>query len=422
MTDQPEGLPLFREEALQGRDAPGGALLLARPVGFAMGTALAVFIAGGLLALFLLCSISATARLPGVLTPESDLLRIVADRDGRVAERRVSEGQAVRAGEVLFVLRTGVGDAQGEDHGEGEGEGAGDAVLRLLKQRRDSLVAESHHRRRQDAHGLDAARGRIESLREDQRRLASELALQRRRAALDDDALDRQRQLQQAGMSAVSATHAREITAIEARQRLSQLEGTWASSRRDERAALLALRATVLQQAREEEGHARALADLDQQVAEHRARRQTLIRAPDAGRVSALKAGPGQSVAAREALAHLWPDGSALEAELQAPSRAAAFMTEGLPVRLQVDAFPHQTFGAVTGQVRSVDLVAPGPEAAYRVRVRLDRPTLAARGVEHVLRPGMTLQAIVPLERRRLYEWVIDPLRRLSAMQPAPER
>ena len=430
MTEQPEGLPLFRAEALQGRDAPGGALLLARPVGFAMGTALAVFIVLGLLAQFLCCSASATARLPGVLTPESGLLRIVADRDGRVAERRVSEGQAVRAGEVLFVLRGGRGDAQGEGRGESHDEHRGEhrgedvdtTVVRLLKQRRDSLVAESHHRRQQEAHGLDAARVRIDALREDQRRLASEIALQSRRVALDDDAFDRQRRLQQAGMSTVSAAHAHEIAAIEARQRLSQLEGAWASSRRDERAALLALRAAVLQQGRDEEGHARALAALDQEVAQHQARGETLILAPDAGRVSALKAGPGQSVAAREALAHLWPDGSALEAELQAPARAAAFMTEGLPVRLQVDAFPHQTFGALTGWVRSVDLVAAGPEAAYRVRVRLDRPTLVARGVAHPLRPGMRLQAIVALERRRLYEWVMDPLRRLSATQAPVER
>ena len=176
MTDVPDGLPLFREEAMQSRNAPGGAILLARPVGFAMWTALAVLVVVGLLAFFLLCSTSATARLPGVLTPESDLLRIVADRDARVAERRVSEGQPVQAGEVLFVLRGERGDARGE------GEGEDVAVARLTARRRDSLVAEARHRRLQEAQDLEAARARVEALREDQRRLDSEVVLQRRRA------------------------------------------------------------------------------------------------------------------------------------------------------------------------------------------------------------------------------------------------
>ncbi|HEY1399769.1 HlyD family secretion protein [Roseateles sp.] len=414
MTDVPDGLPLFREEAMQSRNAPGGAILLARPVAFAMWTALAVLVVVGLLAFFLLCSTSATVRLSGVLTPESGLLRIVADRDARVADSRVAEGQVIRTGDALFVLRSGRGDAQ--DRGV-EAE-----VARLLAQRRDSLVADARHRRAQDGQRLAAARIRRDALRDDQRRLDAEVTLQRRRVTLDVAALDRQLQLQSAGMGTVAATHDREIAVLDARQRLSQLEAALAASQRDQRTATQELRSAELQGQRDEEGHARALSALDQELAEHDARRETLIRAPVAGRVSALQTASGQAVVAGETLASLWPADTPLEAELKAPSRAAVFMSEGMAVRLQLDAFPHQTFGAVDGLVRSVDLVSSGPEATYRVRVRLRRPTMTARGVEHPLRPGMTLQAIVPLERRRLYEWVIDPLKRLSPTQSPLER
>lgn len=409
MTEAPASLPLFREEVLRGKDVPGGAILLARPLSFAVLTALAVLIVAALLAFFLLCSTSATARLSGVLMPESGLLRIVADRDAFVAERRVSEGQAVKAGDALFVLRVGRADPQGGD--------VDLAVARLMAQRRASLAADARHRRVQDGQRLAAVRLRIDALRDDGRRLEAEVALQDRRVAIAAAALDRQHQLQRAGMTAVAATQEREIAALDARQRLSQLEGALAASRRDHHAAMQELRSIETQSHRDDEHHARALASLDQEMVEHGARRELLIRAPGDGRVSALKFAPGQAVAARDTLAHLWPADSALEAELEAPSRAAAFIVEGMTVRLQLDAFPHQTFGAVDGRVRAVDLVSPGPDAVFRVRVRLRRPTMSARGVEHALRPGMTLQAIVPLERRRLYEWVIDPLKRLAPSQ-----
>ncbi|ANH67344.1 hypothetical protein ABE85_06760 [Mitsuaria sp. 7] len=394
--------------------ASAGAILLARPVSFKMLTAMAALIVVGSLAFFMCFSTNATARLPGVLTPESGVLRVVADRDAFVAERHVSEGQAVKAGEVLFLLRAGRDDPQREN--------VDATVARLMAQRRHSVLADARHRRMQDEQRLAAASRRVDALGDEQRRLESELALQARRVALCDAALARQQQLQRAGMGTVAATQDREIAAIDARQRQSQLEGALASSHRDEEAATRELSAARLQRDRDEEGHARALAVLDQEVVEHQTRRETLVRAPAQGRVSALQVGPGQPVAARETLAQLWPEGSALEAELQAPSRAAAFMAEGMAVRLQLEAFPHQTFGALTGQVRSVDLVTSGPESTYRVRVRLSRPSLLARGIEHPLRPGMRLEAIVPLERRRLYEWILDPIKRLSPAQSPLER
>ncbi len=60
------------------------------------------------------------------------------------------------------------------------------------------------------------------------------------------------------------------------------------------------------------------------------------------------------------------------------------------------------------------DLEAP-PAAAkdralFRVRVTLDRDQIEAYGSTIRLRPGLTLSADIELDRRRLIDWMFDPL------------
>lgn len=85
-------------------------------------------------------------------------------------------------------------------------------------------------------------------------------------------------------------------------------------------------------------------------------------------------------------------------------------------------AFPYQKFGQHLGRVRDVSrsAVSPGEvsrhlgqdikEPRYRVIVALDGQSVLAYGQEEMLRPGMTLDADILLDRRRLIEWVLEPL------------
>ena len=49
-------------------------------------------------------------------------------------------------------------------------------------------------------------------------------------------------------------------------------------------------------------------------------------------------------------------------------------------------------------------------EPVYRITVSLASQSVAANGAAVPLQPGMTLEADVALERRRLFEWILDPL------------
>ena len=90
---------------------------------------------------------------------------------------------------------------------------------------------------------------------------------------------------------------------------------------------------------------------------------------------------------------------------------------------LRYEAFPYQKFGHYRGHVASISRSALTPggsqspavgqissEPMYRVTVRLARQSITAYGQDEPLKPGMALQADVMGERRRLFEWVLEPL------------
>jgi membrane fusion protein len=132
----------------------------------------------------------------------------------------------------------------------------------------------------------------------------------------------------------------------------------------------------------------------------------------------------GQAVLANQLVATIVPADSTLEAELYVPSRSIGFVKAGMPVLLRYEAFPYQKFGQFRGAVREVSKASVKPEELssgllptgsggapiYKLRVALEQQAVQAYGKETPLRPGITLEASVLIERRKLYEWVLDPL------------
>lgn len=126
------------------------------------------------------------------------------------------------------------------------------------------------------------------------------------------------------------------------------------------------------------------------------------------------------------------PEQSVLEAQLYVPSQAIGFVREGQTVLLRYQAFPYQKFGQAKGVVSSVARTAISPaelvaygltltprlqtsnEPVYRVHVRLSQQTVLAYGQQQPLQAGMVLDADILQERRRLYEWVLEPLYTIS--------
>jgi membrane fusion protein len=112
------------------------------------------------------------------------------------------------------------------------------------------------------------------------------------------------------------------------------------------------------------------------------------------------------------------------------PSRAVGFIKPGMTALLRYQAFPYQKFGQHSARIREVATTSIRPEElptsaaampgaaqsepVYRVLLQLDQQAVRAYGMAMPLRSGMLVDASVMLERRKLYEWVLEPLFSIS--------
>jgi multidrug efflux pump subunit AcrA (membrane-fusion protein) len=146
----------------------------------------------------------------------------------------------------------------------------------------------------------------------------------------------------------------------------------------------------------------------------------TLLVAPLDGQVASVNARAGVEAVPGVPLISIVPQGAAMEAQILVPTRAAGFVVEGQNVRLMIDAFPFQQFGAMQGEVREIAKSATRPgemaapiefkESVYRVRVALTGPMMQAYGVNKPLQPGMTLKADVITDKRTFLSYLLNPL------------
>jgi len=407
--------PLFRSEALaHAGHRTHGVVILARPTTYSLITALFMIFAVVIVAFFFCASYTRKVAVQGMLLPTQGLIKVTSLQAGLVSESRVKEGQTVHAGDVLFVLTS-----------ERVTERAGDAgatVSELLRSRRDSLLMEQAQMRQQDSQRLVAARHRAQDIDAEMRRINDQIALQQRRVELARTALKRYVDLAESNFVSPVQVQDKQAELLDQEQRLGELQRTGAASARDLATAQAEARDQEVQALRDQQAADRNISVTEQDLTENEARRQILVRAPSAGTIAAITAQPGQMASANQSLTTILPAGSELEAELYAPSRAVGFLRPGMEVQLRYQAFSYQKFGQAKGTLREVSRAALSPgelttsgiattaEPLYRVRVALDRQTVDAYGVAQPLRSGATLEASIVLDKRRLYEWVLEPL------------
>lgn len=180
-------------------------------------------------------------------------------------------------------------------------------------------------------------------------------------------------------------------------------------------------------------------AGLDQELvkAEDRLRRRRLA-APIDGTVQQLTVHTlGGVVTPAETLMVLVPKDSPLEIEALVAGRDIGFVREGQAAAVKVDTFAFTRYGLIEGQVRQVsrDAVTPSPgqavargsggmagagmaaaqgaaEPVYTARVSLDRTAMRIDGADVPLAPGMGVSVEIKTGRRRVLEYLLDPVAR----------
>ncbi|MEJ6790925.1 HlyD family efflux transporter periplasmic adaptor subunit [Brevundimonas sp. BR2-1] len=407
---------LFRHDAVS-HAAPGvaqrdGAIFISTPPKtFYLGAVVAALIlvaAGVAIAL----PYSRTERSRGWLVPPAGLVRVTSARPGVVARVSVKEGDAVKAGRPLVWVTHPSDTSRGN---------TGTEMLRQFDAEQRSLEQTS----RSDEDDLTQ---RESSLRQRIAILSRQIAADDRQIAIAEQQLqlavageDRANKLREAGYLSQAGASAARTAVLQAEAAVADRKSGRITSEmlRDEAATQLAQissgRLSALAQ------RERAAADLEQRRLNAVAERESIGIAPLAGAVVGLPKLPGSTVAAGDTLAVVSLGEGPLVGEIFVSQRAAGLLKAGQAVRLNLDAFPYQTFGSVPGHILSISPTAltsgeigvPGvraEDAMYRVRVRLERSFVNAYGQRRPLSPGMSLEAIIVTDRRSLIEWLLDPV------------
>lgn len=409
---------LFREEVIVARQASWlGTISLARPASAWILTGMATAAAALILILLTFGSYARKSRVTGRLAPDSGLAAAMAPVDGTIVNLKVEEGDRVERGTVLAMIVRPRATSQARDTGK--------QIASLLKRQQRSLKALSGSKDNSVKAKRDGAKEQYLAAEQELVELQAQKSIRTQQQVLAEETLNRLQQLD--AIHYVSAVqiqqqrslvleHAATIRAIgqeiqatkrslsQIGQSFKEIEELWVENN---------------------EGTERELAEINQRLLENAERGELVLNAPVRGTVANRFAENGETVQALQPLITILPDNAKLEAHLLVPSNAIGFIEIGDIVLLRYRAYPYQKFGQHGGKVIRVSrsaadygFGAQGPNekknVAYRVVVALDSQYVMAYGRKELLLPGMELEADIILERRKIYEWILDPIYTLA--------
>lgn len=417
---------LFRQEVIETRRGSWlGPVQAAPPLSRWILVLLALAMACAIVGFLAYGHYTRRARVMGLLVPSTGLQTIDANLSGSVSRVWVKEGQHLHKGQPVVTLS---GDANSVTMGEVHA-----AITRRLHAQQDRFESDRTALKTSMDERQDELQRELALYRAQHKQIQAQLVLQRQRSSSDLQLLQRIEPLGKKGY--VSAIHIEQqraqllqdrvqIRGLE-RQRLALAQQISATKRKIAQIPLdLTTRSNAID---------RQLESIGQQLARNEAQHSVVLRAPSDGMVSSLLTVPGKAVQAGETLLSIVPEGSRLQAQLLVPSRDVGFIGRDSRVVLRYQSYPYQKFGQQYGHISGISRSALSPaeifaltgqrtdEPLYRVKVRLDSQQILAYGKQQPLKPGMSLDADILMDRRSLFEWIFEPLygirQRISAAE-----
>ncbi|MGN6513997.1 MAG: HlyD family secretion protein [Lysobacteraceae bacterium] len=408
--------PLFREEVLQARrDSWLGDISLVQPVPVWILSGMAALAALAVVLFLALATYTRRTTVEGQLVPVAGLATVLSPATGVLSRSGAGEGAHVRTGQTVAVVTVprstlASGDTQA-------------ALAQRLDQRLRSLdMAQAALRSQAHAQASGLA-SQLAASRQELAQIEAEIGTRREQVRIAGETLARLRQLQDTRYVSVLQVKQQESAVLEQTSAVQELQRQATQARKAIAGLQQAIRELPAQREADAANFQKEAAQLAQEQIETEARGQLSISAPLDGVVATWFAKPGQAVEAGKPLLSVLPGDGRLEAELLVASQAIGFIEPGDRVLLRYQAYPYQKFGHQAGTVTRISRSAlapdqtgvsgrlvPAGEPYYRVTVALARQRVTAYGKSEQLKPGMLLEADILGEKRRLIEWVFEPL------------
>lgn len=355
--------------------------------------------------------------MEGAVLPTTGVTAIFAPSPGRIERLAVREGEAVEEGASLYTLDLDTAIKDG---------GAQQRMMDALTSQREMLIEETQRKNRMSKTAERQQFERIDALSSQQSQLQEQINVQQSLLTRVNNDYNKFNELFQRHIVTLNELNNRRQEWMQALARLQDLQSNAIKVQGDLKEAQYELETARHTRADENDALKSKMLEIDEKLANTEAHRSIDIRAPEGGVVTAIVAHAGQMVSADAPMLKIVPRNASMQAELLATSTAVGFIHEGGRVLLRYSAFPYQKFGSYGGTITAVSDAAISAEEAklflggeaptkqagpfYRVIVTPDSQFARVYGQERRLPASMRVEAYALLDRRQLYEWMLEPL------------
>ena len=409
---------LFRAESLRTRELAWlgrPVLALGLPAAFTSISSMAL--AAAIVALITLGGYSRRVDMEGTVLPSTGVIAISAPSPGRIEALAVHEGEAVKKGAPLYTVDL---DTTTKDGGTQQ------RIIDAQAGERDMFSLEIDRKSRMSEDTEKELRQKIEHLKVQIDQAEGQITVQQSFVKKVSNDYNQFASLVERHLVSLNELNSRQQVWVQAVARLQDLQSGELRLQGELKDAQFQLATNTHTRRDEIDALKSKVLEINEKLLSSEARRLIEIRAPEDGIVTAILAHTGQTVSMGSPMLKIVPQHAPMQAELLAPSSAVGFIHEGGRVLLRYSAFPYQKFGEYRGTVVSVSRAAMSAEEAkgllagatptnqtapfYRIIVEPDSQRVSIRGEEHTLPAGMQVHAYALLDRRQLYEWVLEPL------------
>lgn len=415
-------LSLYREEAVQAKsDRLDGDILLAQSWSSWIIFWIVVATIIVTITYLLLVSYTKRATAMGQLVPNGGAIFINAPGNGTVSRIHVSEGQRVSAGDILFTLKDERYFSRDKTSTSQKGQRFAQQFHAALQVEESALLEERVQVNDLSQKTQHALERQIQSLNEEIIEINAQIKQHEDRVILAKNKLGKHQELVRAGFFTEHA-----LTELE--DNLVALQTQAVSYQRERKSLegrMVELRSELLSNPNKAkislstiEGK---LSLLQQKIQERDIQSEVNIVAPIDGVITGITALAGQ-LTGSQPLAILLADDAKLEAHVYLGSKEVGFAEVGQKVRLRYQAYPYQKFGQYSGTLTEISQSPVARESLptmfsqlagsdfYRAVIKIDSQFATVYRQEKRLVSGMIVEADIEQERRKLIEWILEPL------------
>jgi membrane fusion protein len=420
---------LFRPESLRARELAWqgrSALALRLPTAFLSFASVAL--AAAIVALIAFGSYASRVDMDGVVLPSAGLIAISSPAAGWIEDLRVREGEVVEKGAWLYTLDLDTSTKDGRTQQQ---------IINTETATREMLTQEIDRKTRMNEETKKQLHQKIDNLKVQIDQLGGQIRMHQSFFKTIDKEYNLFLTLVERRQASLNEMDSRQQAWMQSQSKLQELESGRLRLSGELNDAQYQLSTIAISTADEIDALRTKILDIDEKLANTKARRSIEIRAPETGVVTAIVGHSGQVVGTGSPMLKIVPQPAIMHAELLAPSSAIGFIHQRDRVLLRYSAFPYQKFGEHWGTVIAMSEAALTPEEVqnllsgaqptaqgstagaspakqpgpfYRVIVEPDSQLVSVYGEERKLPAGMEVQAYALLDRRPLYQWIFEPL------------